>query len=179
MNRYVAFLRGMNLGRRRIRNDELCGQFEEAGFANVATFLASGNVVFDAGETDNRDEIAATIEDQLRNGLGYEVPTLLRSADEVRAIAKDGPFLGERGSDGGKPQVVLLPRYPDKATREGVLALATEADQLAFHGKELHWLPIAGFSTSELDLTLLETSLGPTTTRTRNTIERLVVKFFA
>ena len=43
MNRYVAFLRGMNLGRRRIKNPELCAAFEDIGFTNVAAYLASGN----------------------------------------------------------------------------------------------------------------------------------------
>ena len=49
---YVAFLRGMNLGRRRIKNPELCAAFEDIGFTNVSAFLASGNVIFDADESD-------------------------------------------------------------------------------------------------------------------------------
>ena len=46
MTRYVAFLRGMNLGNRRIKNPELAAEFERLGFEDVATFRASGNVVF-------------------------------------------------------------------------------------------------------------------------------------
>ena len=46
MARYVAFLRGMNLGNRRIKNHELRAEFERLGFEEVATFRASGNVVF-------------------------------------------------------------------------------------------------------------------------------------
>ena len=178
MSRYVAFLRGMNLGGRRIRNDELCAQFEALGFTSVAAFLASGNIVFEAGESSS-ETIVATIEDGLREGLGYEVPTLLRSGEEVAAIARGGPFLGERGSGGGKPQVTLLAAAPDADTRSQVLALATEADQLAFDGRELYWLPESGISTSELDFSTIQKLLGLTTTRTRNTIERLVAKFFA
>ena len=48
MARYVAFLRGMNLGRRRITNDALRAEFEALGFGGVATFLASGNVIFES-----------------------------------------------------------------------------------------------------------------------------------
>ncbi len=178
MSRYVAFLRGMNLGRRRIRNDELCAEFVAIGFTNVAAFLASGNMVFD---TDERSRVAvvAMIEDRLRESLGYEVPTLLRSADEVSAIANDGPFKGEFGANGGKPQVMFLARAPDSKVRAQVLGLATEADRLAFDGRELYWLPERGLSTSELKLAFIDKAIGPTTTRTRNTLERLVVKFLA
>ena len=91
MNRYVAFLRGMNLGRRRIKNPELCAAFEDIGFTDVAAYLASGNVIFDAVDSDT-DAVAAAIESGLRVSLGYEVPTFLRSADEVRSIAGYAPF---------------------------------------------------------------------------------------
>ena len=54
MNVYVAFLRGMNLGGRRIKNEELRAEFEALGFEEVATFRASGNVIFGAsgGESE-------------------------------------------------------------------------------------------------------------------------------
>ena len=176
MGRYVAFLRGMNLGGRRIKNDELCAEFVDIGFANVAAFLASGNIVFDTDE-ESRDLIVAAIQEGLRRGLGYEVPTLLRSAEEVVAIAAHGPFRGERGALGGKPQVMLLPKRPNSKARELVLGLATEADRLTFDGSELHWLPETGVSTSEVDFKTLEKTIGPTTTRTRSTLERLVAKY--
>ena len=50
MNRNVAFLRGMNLGGRRLMNDELCSHFTALGFTGVSAFLASGNVLFEAPE---------------------------------------------------------------------------------------------------------------------------------
>ena len=52
MERYVAFLRGMNLGERRIKNDELGLEFEALGLDEVASFRASGNVIFAAEESD-------------------------------------------------------------------------------------------------------------------------------
>ena len=50
MERYVAFLRGMNLGKRRIKSSELVAHFEAMGLEDVATFRASGNVVFVASK---------------------------------------------------------------------------------------------------------------------------------
>ena len=80
MKRYVAFLRGMNLGRRRIKNGELCACFADMGFSSVAAFLASGNVIFDAA-LDDPASLSARIESGLRQALHYDVPTFLRSAE--------------------------------------------------------------------------------------------------
>ena len=122
MHGYVAFLRGMNLGRRRIKNDELCAAFEGMGFENVSAFLASGNVVFDA-EDGNQDNVADVVETGLKDALGYDVPTFLRTADEVIAIAKYSPFGGFTGDGVGKVQVAMLGhphRSRNRAGRIGV-----------------------------------------------------------
>ena len=55
MQRYVAFLRGMNLGGRRIKNDDLRRRFEGMGLEEVATFRASGNVIFSTRGDNGRD----------------------------------------------------------------------------------------------------------------------------
>ncbi len=85
MDRYVAFLRGMNLGGRRITNEDLRSHFEALGCEEVATFRASGNVILTANEEE--EPLAARLEAGLEERLGYAVPIFLRSADELPAIA--------------------------------------------------------------------------------------------
>ena len=92
MSRYVAFLRGMNLGGRRISNKDLCAAFDEIGLPDASTFRASGNVVFDAPQSARRADLPDQIENGLREVLGYEVPVFLRSAAATRAIAAFEPF---------------------------------------------------------------------------------------
>ena len=87
MDRYVAFLRGMNLGGRRIKNEELRAEFEALGFAEVACFRASGNVVFTAAG-GSEAAIRKKAEAGLGEGLGYEVVIFLRSVAEEGKIAK-------------------------------------------------------------------------------------------
>lgn len=175
MSRFVAFLRGMNLGRRRITNQELCGCFESMGFADVSAFLASGNVLFSTSETDTT-KLGAAIESGLAAALDYEVPTFLRSAGEVATIAGAKPFTDAELEGRGKPQVMLLGHEPDRAARRTVLALATDEDRLAFGERELYWLPSAGILDSELDFKPIERALGPSTMRTLRTLERLAAK---
>jgi uncharacterized protein (DUF1697 family) len=178
MERYAAFLRGLNLGRnRRVTNEQLRAEFERLGLADVATFRASGNVVF-AGEGGDEGALGARIEAALAEGLGYEVPVFLRSAEELAAIAAAAPF-DERApaASRGKLQVMLLPRKPSARARREALALDGEDDRLALERRELYWLPKGGISESELDLKRLDMLLGPTTIRTKGTIEQIVAKY--
>ena len=121
----IAFLRGMNLGRRRITNVDLTAAFEGLGFDGVWTYRASGNVVFeDAGQ--ERTALVQRIEDGLGKALAYEVPTVLRSAEELAAIVAFEPFTpAELDASTGKVQVTLLGDAPDEAARAAVLAHAT------------------------------------------------------
>jgi uncharacterized protein (DUF1697 family) len=179
MNRYVAFLRGMNLGGRRIKNDELRAEFEALGLAEVDCFRASGNVVFGS---DNGDGSVLTeqIESGLREALGYVVPVFLRGAAELRDVAAHEPFDARTLSGSkGKLQVSFLAEAPSSASREQALAQGNDDDRLAIEGRELYWLPSGGMSESDLDLKALASILGPTTIRTKGTVERIAAKYFA
>ena len=181
MPRYAAFLRGMNLGRRRVRNEELVEAFEAMGLANASAFLASGNVVFDAGGRGAKSPgaLRRRIEDGLLGAFDYAVPTFIRSAAEIQAIAECDakPLVGE--SD-GKPQIVLLQDSPSPAARKAILELATSDDRLAWLDRELLWRPAGPMSRSELDVRAIEKLAGGVMTiRTVRTIERMAAKHFS
>jgi uncharacterized protein (DUF1697 family) len=173
----AAFLRGMNLGNRRITNDDLREQFERMGFESVATFQAAGNVVFESAQ-GSEGELVARIESGLAEGLGYSVPTVVRTAPELGRIVAAEPFsAAEVAASRGKPQVLLLAAGPTAKARKAVLAHASGEDRLEFGPRELHWLPSGGLSDSDLDLRAIEKQLPQGTMRTRGTIERLVAKY--
>jgi uncharacterized protein (DUF1697 family) len=177
VKRYVAFLRGMNLGRRRIKNDELRDHFEEMGMESVATFRASGNVIFDSDSGESESKLANRVEAELDAALGYDVPVFLRSAVEVAAVAASEPFpVADVEASAGKLQVMLLARKPSAAQRKKVLGLATQEDRLAIEGRELYWLPSGGILDSELDLKAIAATIGAGTQRTMGTIEQIAAK---
>jgi uncharacterized protein (DUF1697 family) len=177
MPTHVAFLRGMNLGKRRIKNEELRAEFEALGFEEVATFRASGNVIFGAGKEKDEGALTERIEVGLEKSLGYAVPVFLRSCAEVGAIAAREPFDAKLVAKyEGKLQVSLLGAKPTAAAKRKALALATDQDLLAIEGRELYWLPSGGILESELDLKAIDALLGPDTRRTIGTIEQIVAK---
>ena len=180
MPRYAAFLRGMNLGNRRIANADLRTHVEALGFEDVATFRASGNVIFDADGSEARETIARRLEEGLEQALGYAVPVYARTAQELVAMAAYEPFDAELvAAAKGKLQVSLLTAEPTAATAEQVLAFATDDDRLALRGSELYWLPSGGILDSPLDLVAIDKLLGRCTRRTKGTIDLIAAKHFA
>src|SRR5215218_9420506 len=125
MDRYVAFLRGMNLGRRRIKNEELRAHFEAMGFEEVSTLRASGNVIFAPSKHEAEGKLATRVEAELDERLGYDVPVFLRSGEKMKAIAAQKPFPAAKVKKSqGKLQVSLLKKKPNAAAKTKALALA-------------------------------------------------------
>lgn len=179
MSTHVAFLRGMNVGGHRLTNEELRAHFTSLGFREVATFRASGNVVFAGGEEAHED-LRERIEQGLQASLGYAVPAFVRAREEVRAISSMQPFTAERVDEsGGKLQVALLGQEPTTGAAAQALALSSDRDALALEGRELYWLPSGGLLESGLDMKLIARTLGPFTVRTKATIELIAARHFS
>lgn len=93
------------------------------------------------------------------------------------AIAAQEPFDAKLAASKGKLQVALLEKKPSTAGAKEALVLSSSADRLAIEGQELYWLPNGGISESDLDLKALESALGPTTIRTKGTIDQIAAKY--
>jgi uncharacterized protein (DUF1697 family) len=176
VERYVAFLRGMNLGGRRIKNDELRQRFEELGMSEVSCFRASGNALF-VCEEGNEERLKARLEVGLEKSLCYEVPVFLRNAAELEAVSAQEPFEPALVSASkGKLQIAFLAAAPEAKARKQALELSSDADRLAVKARELYWLPSGGISESDLDLKALESLLGPWTMRTKGTVGQIAAR---
>jgi len=90
----AAFLRGINVsGKTRIKMADLKAVFESMGFKNVRTFLASGNVVFDSGN-ENEKILTEKIESGLKNVFNRDIAVMLRSIDHLKKLQALKPFEG-------------------------------------------------------------------------------------
>lgn len=104
MARYVALLRGVNVGGITIRMADLRDVFVAAGFDDVRTVLASGNVLFDTDRTDPAG-IKSDIEAALRDRFGYEAWIVLVDQPTLARIVDEFPFDADR--EGWHPYVLL------------------------------------------------------------------------
>lgn len=140
MHSYIAFLRGMNLGNRRIKMTELAALFTKLKYANVETFIASGNVIFESKERDT-GKLEDAIQRHLAKSLGYEVDTFVRTRAEVVAVAVFQPFTkadmepAENTIHCGFLQTPL-----SAAQASGLTACQSEFDAFRVDGREYYWL---------------------------------------
>ncbi len=90
MSRYVALLRGINVGGKNIIKMSALGAcFEAQGFADVATYIASGNVIFSA--TGRHAELVRRIEDALAETFAYNASVMLRTRKQMLDVVRRAP----------------------------------------------------------------------------------------
>ena len=176
MPKTVAFLRAINVGGRNVKMAELRQIFEDLGFRGVSTFIASGNVIFDSAG-DAGAGLEDKIEKGLREALGYEVATFLRTEEEVRAIAGYKSFSAQELAEAQALSVGLLKGPLDSGQRAALAAMANEIDDFHLHGREVYWRCRVKQSESKFSNAAFERALGATSTfRTIRTFERLAAK---
>lgn len=188
MTGYAAFLRAINVGGHTVKMDRLRGLFEALGFGAVATFIASGNVIFEAGDVPDpaaagpaeaADALEAGIEARLREALGYDVATFVRTLDGLSAIVAHAAF-DTPPDPPGKVYIGFLKRTPSAAARRALEALSSPTESFVLHDRELYWRLDTRFSDSPNSGGLLEKTLGMTLTlRTASTLQRIVAKHAA
>jgi uncharacterized protein (DUF1697 family) len=170
-DRYVALLRAVNVGGRVVKMDQLRAIFESLRFANVATLINSGNVIFDARQAQKALE--SLIERRLQKELGYPVITFVRTIDEIRDVADHQPF---GAAAEGTQYVAFLKDKPAPSAARLLVACSNDIDRFHVHGREAYWLTRGGFSDSTFSGAKLEKLLGPATSRNINTVRKLAEK---
>lgn len=175
MTRYVAFLRAINVGGHVVKMDRLRALFEGMKLANVETFIASGNVLFDSSSTDVA-ALEARIEKHLAKALGYEVATFLRTPEELAAIVAHEPFPGV-SVDGCTLSIAFLKEPAGRGVAEQLRLLRTDADELHLRGRELYWLCRTRTSDSTIWRRPLEKVIAmPATVRNATTVRKLAAR---
>jgi len=172
MTRYAAFLRGVNVGGVNMKMAEVAQAFEDAGFTNVKTILASGNVLLDS--RSGVDAVRKKAEKALRDTFGYDAWVLAYDLDTVQAISDKFPF--EREADGKHSYVTFV---TDSDVLDELAKLGKDApdDEKIKRGKGVIYWQVANKGT--LDTTIGKTMgkkryKSSTTTRNLRTIEKVL-----
>ncbi|MDQ1705525.1 MAG: hypothetical protein QOF18_1891 [Frankiaceae bacterium] len=165
MSTWVALLRAVNVGGRKLPMADLQRIVTEIGGSDVRTYLQSGNVVFDGPK-----RVAAALEPALTASCGFEVRVLLRTAAELAAVADQQPFATPRKAW----HVTFLASSP---TAGAVQALAPDGyggDEFRVAGREVYLSTPDGYGRTKLNNTFWERKLKTVaTTRNWNTVEAL------
>jgi uncharacterized protein (DUF1697 family) len=174
---HVALLRGINVGgHRKLPMADLRALLEHLGYGDVATYIQSGNAVF----TTNAEEpvIVEAVSAAILARFGFEVPVIVRTRDELAAIAASHPFesaqAGRGETDETKLHVTFLAEAPDRVRLPGLDAATFAPDEVALDGRELYIHYAEGAGRSKLTTDAVERALGTSATaRNWRTVRRL------
>ena len=164
MPRYAAFLRAVNVGGTgTLPMAEVKLMCAALGFKNVKTYIASGNIVFEAeqDEATIRNSLGAEVE----NFLGKPIPVFIRTAEELSSLLHENPF---PNVEANKHLVILLDETPNHDI--GFNAKHHTDELIAVREKVLHVYYPSGMGKSKLKIAGAE--LG--TARNMNTIRKVL-----
>ncbi|MGZ4515421.1 MAG: DUF1697 domain-containing protein [Mycobacterium sp.] len=174
MTKYAAFLRGVNVGGVNLKMAEVARALTGAGFTNVRTILASGNVLLESSGRGGAAAVRKKAEATLREGFGYDAWVLVYDLETVRAIVDAYPFDPE--VDGYQSYVTFV---ADKAALDELAALSEDAgadERISPGAGVIYWqVPKGG----TLDSTIGKTMSKPrykssTTTRNLRTLSKVL-----
>jgi uncharacterized protein (DUF1697 family) len=174
--RYAALLRGINVsGQKIIKMEDLRKMLQIPGIADVATYIQSGNVLFNSSQADEQ-KLTDKLEKRLQEQLGYPVSVILRSIPDLQAAIARNPYPASSlaPDDDRMLSITFLQTLP---APEAMISLPTESgpDVLQVLGREVYILYKA-YSDSKLSNALIEKKLGVrATTRNWATINKISV----
>ena len=163
MNRYVALLRAVNVGGTgKLPMTVLARMCEAAGFEEVKTYIASGNVVFRSESQE--DQVRSVLEDQLRGYAGRDVGVIVRTGDEIADTLARNPFAD---APGNRVMALFVDGVLPVDPLEGVTGIRDE--QVRLGRRELFVLYPEGMANTRLRIPGEKTG----TARNMNTVAKL------
>jgi uncharacterized protein (DUF1697 family) len=168
-------LRGINVsGQKTIKMTELKSLYESLRLSNVATYIQSGNVVFQSAN-GNPLSIGTSIEKAIERSFGFTVTVVLRRPAEFRKVINKCPFLSTTRTDESWLYVTFLKSRPLPSLVKAMVPLASKnADRYVIAGSEIYLHCPNGYGKTLFSNNFFEKHLKvAATTRNWNTVQTL------
>lgn len=159
----VALLRGINVGgKNKLPMKELAAMFVDAGCNDVRTYIQSGNVLFRAKPTLDKD-IPSLMSASILSRFGYRVPVVTRTTRELQEIVQANPFV-EHSAEADKLHVAFLSEMPDRADVDALDPNRSSPDEFAVLGREIYLYCPNGLARTKLTNNYFDSTLSTTST---------------
>jgi uncharacterized protein (DUF1697 family) len=173
MTTYVAFLRAINLGaKRKFPKDAIRAAVEAAGMSEVETYINTGNVRFETAMR-SRARIEEALERSFLADRGFEVPTIVFTPAELRAVADEAATFGHAG----RHYVSLLKEEPSAEAVRAVEEASTAEEVAKVGGRAVHLLLGENYHEARLTNAVVEKHLGVATNRNITVLRTLAAKW--
>ena len=172
---FISLLRGINVGgNHMIKMETLRELYGTLKLTHATTYVQSGNVVFQARESDST-RLGRRIEDAIERTFGHRPDVVIRTTAEFRDVIARNPFAGRTEIEPNKLLVTFLSVEPSPEARAKVLSLRTPPEELHLDGREIFTYFPNGISQSKLPLAAVDRALRtPATGRNWNTVNKLL-----
>ncbi len=175
MTKYVAFLRGINVGGHIVKKDQLQRAFILLGFQNVTAYKQSGNIIFDT-DVSKTEEVEAKIAVELRSILGYDIAVFVRTLSQLRAFVELDPFKGQE-KEGDSFLVTMLQNTVEPPLTLPIIIPKSTAQVISARGREIFSVTHGG-GEGAMPNPFIESKLTvKATTRNLNIIREILEKF--
>ena len=164
--RYVALLRGINVGgKNKVPMVDLVAMFTEAGCGEVTTYIQSGNIVFSASASCAK-RLPSAVTVAIAKKFAYQIPVVLRTAEELREVAATNPFLSSRRNrpESDSLHVAFLADEPDKARTAALDPNRSPGDSFFVRGREAYLCLPNGVARTKLTNAYFDKALGTIST---------------
>ena len=181
MTTYISILRGINVsGHKLVKMDALRKLYENLGFLNVTTYVQSGNVIFTSNDIELH-EIERKISQQIEKEFGFEVPIIALTADKLKSVIENNPFLKDSDKDHAFLHVTFLSSIPDHYDAKAIENKKQEGEDVSFSDNAVYLHCPNGYGRTKLTNNFLEAKLkvGATTRnwKTTNELFKIAQKF--
>lgn len=176
MARYVALLGSINVGGNRLKMDELRAALGDAGFANVRTVVASGNVLFEHDEAPDA-ALARRIADVVRDRFGIDSFAAVRTKAELQSAVEENPFT--RDGEAKFVHTIFLAEPLDRVAFEAFAKAYGGPERLAAGRREFYVDYAEGVARSKLDPAMSKAKVLKSRATARNvrSLRRMLEKF--
>lgn len=167
MATYISILRGINVsGQKLIKMDALRKAYEESGFSSVATYVQSGNIVFQSDST-NTKKLEQQVTALIKTGFGFDVPVIVLSIEKLKQLIDNNPFLKEPDKKQDYFHLTFLSEKPEKYDRSIIEVKKQEGEEIACSDEVIYLYCPNGYGKTKLTNNFLEAKLKVNAT-TRN-----------
>lgn len=171
MARYIAFVRGVNVGGVVLKMEDLKKMLEYVGLKNVSTYIQSGNALFDSKQVNKR-KMESEIAQEIKNKLDRDIAVIVKTAEEIRRIAATHPL--ESMGDPKNLYVTLLSYDPTGPDVETLMETMNEVDRHEVANRVVYSYYGNGYGNSKRSNNFIEKILKVSaTTRNWAVIQRL------
>lgn len=177
MPTYLAFLRAVNVGGRWVKMAQLRDVLQDNGFGEVETYIQSGNLRVTT-TMRSAARVEQVIESVLREGWKLEVPTIVRTPDQLGALARTLKGLADPLPGEPRRYVAFLKREPDAAAVDALHAWDVEHERVQVIGRDaVIWLNVPAHQAKLTNARLERLGMAVATTRDVKVVEALAERW--